>query len=270
VIGTGEFAVTFFDDHAARTKSERQMSLTGLAELVERTSAPQKDNLPWLKFARFGTTAKDHKQCLRHDGNVEKLSGALADYDGEEMLPEEAAERLDKAGIHAIVYTSPSHTDGAPRWRVGCLFSEELPPGRHYQMLSRLNGLLGGILASESFTLSQAYYYGSVGDNPAHRAIVVDGMQCLDQADELDKIAIGKPSGDGRKHASGEPEAPIEDIRAALEVIPNPLPEWDPKQGTWNEWNTICMAAWRASGGSEEGFAAFDLWSAKWPQKTEV
>src|SRR4249919_3401013 len=105
VIGTGELGVTFFDDHAAKTKTERRMSLASLEELVRRTSAPHKDSLPWLKFARFGTTAKDHKGCLRHDGNVEKLSGAVADYDGEKMSPEEAAERLDKAGIHTIVYT---------------------------------------------------------------------------------------------------------------------------------------------------------------------
>jgi len=266
--GTGELAVTFFADHAAKAKSERHMSLSGLAEVVEQTSAPRKDALPWLKFARFGTTAKDHKGCLRHDGNVVSLTGAVADYDGEEMSPEQAAERLDKAGIHAIVYTSPSHNDAAPRWRACCPFSEELPPGRHYQMVSRLNGLLGGVLASESFTLSQAYYYGSVGGNPAHRAIVVEGLQYLDQANELDKIAVGKPNGGGRKCGSNDPEAPIEDIRAALEVIPNPLPDWDLNAGTWNEWNIICMAVWRASGGSEEGFAAFDLWSANGHRST--
>jgi Primase C terminal 2 (PriCT-2) len=39
---------------------------------------------------------------------------------------------------------------------------------------------------------------------------------------------------------------------------------------TWNAWNTIAMAAWRASGGSEEGFAEFDSWSAKWPQKYDA
>src|SRR5437667_11110195 len=96
---TGELVVTFFADHAAKTKSERRMSLAKLAELVRRTSAPEKASLPWLKFARFGTAAKDHKGCLRHDGNLEKLSGVVADYDGEEMSPEQAAERLDKVGI---------------------------------------------------------------------------------------------------------------------------------------------------------------------------
>lgn len=135
-------------------------------------------------------------------------------------------------------------------------------------MMSRLNGVLGGVLAPESWTLSQSYYYGSVDGNPAHRVIVVEGMQTLDRADELDEIAIGKPNGSGNHAAaSGSPEAEIGDIEAALDVIPNPIPSWDLRNGTWVEWNNIGMAVWRASGGSQEGFAAFDAWSAKWSAK---
>jgi hypothetical protein len=46
------------------------------------------------------------------------------------------------------------------------------------------------------------------------------------------------------------------DIAAALAVIPN-------DDVSWEEWNRIGMAAWRATGGSEEGFAAFEAWSSK-------
>jgi hypothetical protein len=50
--------------------------------------------------------------------------------------------------------------------------------------------------------------------------------------------------------------APIEDIRSALAAIPNEdLP--------WEEWSRIGMAVWRASGGSEDGLAAWKTWSAK-------
>jgi hypothetical protein len=227
--------------------------------------------LPWLKFARFGSLPNPATSSgsLRWNGNVLRLSGALADYDGKIVSPEDAAERLDKSGIAGVIYTSPSHTDQAPRWRVGCPFSEELPPEQHYQMIARLNGVLGGILAPESFTLSQSYYYGSVGGNPAHRAIVVDGMTTIDRCDELDEAAIGKPngSGNGLAQPGTNPEAEINDIRAALEMIANPLPSWDLKNSTWDPWNTIGMAVWRASGGSQEGFEAFNQWSAKWPAK---
>jgi hypothetical protein len=46
------------------------------------------------------------------------------------------------------------------------------------------------------------------------------------------------------------------DIAAALKVIPN-------DDVSWEEWNRVAMAAWRATGGCEEGFAAFDSWSSK-------
>lgn len=49
---------------------------------------------------------------------------------------------------------------------------------------------------------------------------------------------------------------PIADVEAALEAIPNDNRSWD-------EWNRIGMAVWRATGGSEEGLDAFDYWSQK-------
>ncbi len=48
----------------------------------------------------------------------------------------------------------------------------------------------------------------------------------------------------------------IEDIRAALEVIPNTSDEWD-------DWNHVALATWAASDGEMEGFDAFDAWSEK-------
>jgi len=253
--------VTFFPDYTAKTKAEESLDLETLAERIQRTTAPSKDALPWLKFARFGRLPNPNGKSgsLRWSGNVARLSGVVADYDGEVITPEDAGERLDKAGIIAIVYTSPSHLlDGhGPRWRVGCPFMHEMTPDHHYRMVSRLNGLFDGKLAPESFVLAQSYYFGAVGDNPEHRAIVVDGTQYLDQADGLDEIALGKPNGhSGGAHPSGNPEAPLGDISAALDLIPN-------DDLDWNEWNNIGMATWRASGGSQEGFAPFDGFSQK-------
>jgi hypothetical protein len=220
-------AVTFFDNYAARVKREETLSIDAIDELVRATSAPTKDALPWLKFARFGDRPNPTTTSgsLRWDGNVLGLSGVVVDYDASVISPEDAAERLDKAGVDAIVYTSPSHTDDKPRWRACCPFSSELSPDQHYYMVARINGLFGGALASESFTLSQSYFYGSVNGNPAHRSIVVDGTATLDKCDELDKIAIGKPNGNGQHHTpAADPEADIGDIVAALDVIPNPIP----------------------------------------------
>jgi hypothetical protein len=54
----------------------------------------------------------------------------------------------------------------------------------------------------------------------------------------------------------GKPETDPAIIAAALAVIPN-------EDLGWEEWNRIGMAAWRATGGDGEGFAAFDSWSKK-------
>ncbi len=185
------FAVTFFEDHAAAHKHEERFTLRGLAERIRATTAARKDRLPWLKLARFGGRRTD-RNSLRHDANLLAVSGVEADYDGEEMPFDGAVEVLGKAGVLALVYTSPSHADDAPRWRVLCPLSAEAAPERRDHLLGRLNGLFGGAFSGESWTRSQAYYYGAVGANPAHRAEVLDGAP-LDLLDELDEAWTGKP-----------------------------------------------------------------------------
>lgn len=56
-----------------------------------------------------------------------------------------------------------------------------LPPGERAHLLARLNGALGGILAPESFTLSQSYYIGKVR-GASYQTQRVNG-RCLDQID---------------------------------------------------------------------------------------
>jgi len=48
----------------------------------------------------------------------------------------------------------------------------------------------------------------------------------------------------------------IEDVRAALGVIPN-------EDAGWDDWSKIGMAVWGATGGSEDGYEAFREWSEK-------
>jgi Protein of unknown function (DUF3631) len=101
---------------------------------------------------------------------------------------------IEKAGITALIYTSPSYTPEKPRWRVVCPFSQELKPAQRRIMLARVNGVLGGVFAGESFTLSQSYYFGSLDTEEAkanHRDHITRGRY-IDQMPELDAAAIGK------------------------------------------------------------------------------
>jgi hypothetical protein len=133
------------------------------------------------------------------------ISGVEADYDGEAISFAAAVDTLRKAGVRAIVYTSPSHTEDAPRWRVLCPLSQELPPDQRSHQLDRLNGVFGGAISGESWTLSQSYYFGSVNRSPAHLVEVIDAMP-IDLMPELDAGAIGKP---GKASNGAESDRPV-------------------------------------------------------------
>lgn len=213
----GPLTVTLFRNFAATEKVEETITLRTLAERIARTSAPTKAALPWLKLASFGDLRTD-KRSLRHDANVLSISGIEVDYDGEQVAFDAALEVLTKADLLALVYTSPSHTPAKPRWRVLCPTSTEMPPAARSHLLGRLNGLFGGIFSTESWTLSQAYYFGSVGQNPDHRVEVVDGT-AVDLLDDLDETWRGKPNTASGTTVEGKPRHRPLDEAALLEEI---------------------------------------------------
>jgi P4 family phage/plasmid primase-like protien len=144
-----------------------------VAYLANPPEYPEKAALPLLKMAEFGNVRSD-KGALRNDDNVVAICGVEGDHDAGTMPPELAAALLTAAGIQAVIYTSASHTnavidgDGVIvkaahyRWRVLCPTSQRYAPSARYELTARLNGVLGGVLAGESFTLSQSFYFGRV------------------------------------------------------------------------------------------------------------
>lgn len=158
--------VTFFADHAARSLSTQDMTLEQLRDLILKTTAGEKAQLPWLKLATFGDE-RTKNQSLRHNANVLEITGIEVDYDDKVMAFEEAVRIVQQAQLRALLYTSPSHKPDEPKWRILLPTSSASPPKERAKLLARINGLFGGILAGESFTLSQAYYYGSVNHNAA-------------------------------------------------------------------------------------------------------
>jgi hypothetical protein len=119
------------------------------------------------------------------------------------------------------------------------------------------------VLAGESFTLSQAYYLGSVNGNPDHRAIITEG-DFIDLREDLDATARGKKNSANfdtaqprRDDAKTNKQADPDLVYAALSVLPNS------SDIEWPEWNSMGMACWHATSGDERAFAAFDMWSHK-------
>jgi hypothetical protein len=196
-------SVTFFRDHAAQSKRTSEQSLRALIPMLRDTTAPSKAELPWLKLATFGD-ARTPRGSLRHDGNITAVTGIEADYDGEAITVDRARQILANAGIAAIIYTSPSHLEDTPRWRVLCPLAHPIPSHARAGMVARLNGLFVGALATESFTASQAYYYGSVRSNPSHEVVAIEG-RALDEAPELDDQAVGRRVAERQDQAAQAP-----------------------------------------------------------------
>jgi hypothetical protein len=199
-----ETVVTFFPDRHALSKTEMILPLGSLVESIRTTCAPQKEGLPLLKLALLGNGRTD-KGCVRFDANIAAISGVETDYDGEQVGIDRAIETAASVGLLCIIYTSPSHTPAKPRWRILAPTSREQPPKEREHLLARINGLYGGIFAPESWTLSQAYYFGSVG-NKAHRVELIEGRP-IDLLDWLDRIAIAKP-GLEKRTPSAKPVKP--------------------------------------------------------------
>jgi DNA polymerase I-like protein with 3'-5' exonuclease and polymerase domains len=194
-IETHKVLVTVFKNEFASSLQHGLFTLPQIAAGIRTTTAAAKEDLPLLKLQRFGDKRTD-KNCLRHNANVLEISGIEGEHDRGTLAFADAVQRLRNAGIRCIVYTTPSFTPvEKERWRVLAPTSQPLAPSLRAGLVARLNGILGGALTDESFVLSLAYYYGSAGNNPHHKAELLDGG-FIDQRDDLAAGAIFK---DGSK-----------------------------------------------------------------------
>lgn len=155
-------AYTIFED----VQGTQLQRMTGTWEdIVRSIESPReyssKGSCPLLKLATFGEV-RSAKGGLRTDKNLLSISGIEGDYDGEAVSPAEAAARLTAVSADACIYTTASHTPEKPRWRVVAPLSHPHEPHEHEGLVALLNGALGGILADESFTLSQSYFIGKI------------------------------------------------------------------------------------------------------------
>ena len=205
---------TMFRSAAAMQMEHKEHTIEELVEVLKSaTGYETKSACPWIKLAIFGNM-RSAKNSLRNNANVMAITGVEGDYDGGVITPDQAVEMLEKYQIKAIVYTSPSHTPEKPRWRVLAPCSKTMAPSQRSALLARVNGALGGILADESFTLSQSYFFGGVAGSE-YRVMVTYGDpedgEFVDDLDELDNIAIKKAA---KLHAGDDANSPQEAVLA--------------------------------------------------------
>ncbi|HJV28679.1 MAG TPA: AAA family ATPase [Aromatoleum sp.] len=196
--------VSLFSSITADPVECEMPSLAALGQIIAHTEPHQsKSDLPLLKLVHFGTQ-RTEKGSLRHDANVIEVTGIEVDYDGGRMQPEAAAAVFSACGVEALVYTTASHTPECRRWRAIFPLSNPCRPEERAIHVGRVNALLGGILAPESFTISQAYYYGPVAGAPAPQVFTTIGAP-VDIA-----LAVVPPMMPQRVTPSERPPAPLD------------------------------------------------------------
>jgi hypothetical protein len=188
---SAEPLVTVFRDKTGTTiNAVHPMSLIELARVIRAAPpVPKREDAALLKLAKFGDNLT-RKGSIRHDDNVIEISGIEGDYDAGRMPISEATERIKNAGIEALLYTTGSHTQEKPRWRVIAPFGRNYhgTPGELHatraHWVNVLDAVLGGVLAPESLVLSQAYFFGRIEGRPDPEIIIVNGKP-IDEAPGL-------------------------------------------------------------------------------------
>ena len=191
---------TLFNGVKDTNKTDREGAWEDLVREVKTAGAvSMKTNMTMIKLAAFGSE-RGGGASLRNTDNIERFFGVEADYDAGEVSMADARDRLDSAGIKCLLHSTSQSTPETPRWRVLAPFFD--PEGEVLEVrknaLNRINGVLGGILAPESWTPAQAYFIGSLSGQPPQE-VIETGDLCgyIDAMSHLDEIAIG--AGERRK-----------------------------------------------------------------------
>lgn len=270
--------ITRFDNTHAATQRRVKVSLRKAVMSIARRTARVKNDLPLLKLAIFGNK-RTAKRSLRHNQNLLSIDGVEVDYDKEIISFDKAVATLQQYALAAIVYTSASHTIDTPRWRILCPTSRRLPVDGRERLVARLNGIFQGVLAVESFTLSQVFYYGKIETAVDFRIELVEGA-AIDLLSDLDSIAIGR---DGRPY---EEPAGVRELELPAAIIKNNDPESEQvpiflkslldaipivaRDDRQECWLPVGMAVHHETSGSRSGFALWDSWSRLSPKYDEA
>jgi AAA domain/Primase C terminal 2 (PriCT-2) len=263
-IGTRPLFLTIFKNEQAAEMFKGEHTLPEWQDHIRTANAPTKGKLFLLKGAFFGDK-RSEKNCLRTDENLLHLTAIVVEHDKGTVSFDQAMSIVSKAGLRTLAYTSPSYREDNQRWRLIFPLSRDNhnPKTRHEYLVACVNGIFDGKIGDDSWSLSRAYYFGSVDNNPAHRVEIVDG-QFLDLRDDLYA---------GRKYKDGSKDAPTpherttgwnnrepidtEIAQAALDNITSDC--------KYDDWWVIGAALWNTLG--DEGETLFVEWSKKCPKR---
>lgn len=238
-------------------------SLRKLAKLVSTpTKAVTKDQLPLLKCAEFGED-RNGGSLLRNNANVTAITGLEGDYDEGQITIDDAAERIRKAGLAALIYSTTRHTGAVPRWRALLPTSKALPPSERAALYQHLSAATGISFDTSSETLSQSYYYGSLAGAAPPQIKLVDGLPIdIALATFVHAPLVANDIDNDDANFCRAPDWPrIESALAVIPVVAADKPGENGKPGGRDLWLTVGMSLHSAARGGEEGFKRWTDWA---------
>ena len=128
--------ITIFPDLAATERESVFVSLRQFAELLRTERAASKSELRLFSMCSYGSK-RTSKRSLRHDANIRECFALVGDYDGGKVSLVDAETALRRAGVCALLVTTPSHTPEHPRWRVIAPLSAPLHYAHANQQVSK-------------------------------------------------------------------------------------------------------------------------------------
>lgn len=157
------FSVTLFDNRFALSARRETVTLRQFGgRLTLPTKHSDKLDLPMWSPGIYGDT-RSSKGSLRTLDNLQANTCLGADYDDEEPdWPDMATGALKAAGVAALLSPSPSWTAAAPRFRVIVPLCEQVGPDDYRRLMARLDIMLQGTLAPESYDPARAYFMGGL------------------------------------------------------------------------------------------------------------
>ena len=126
------------------------------------TPYPDKKSQPLVKLGIFDNDSRGQGSSLA------TVSGVELDYDAGQVAPLQAAKLLRQAGIECVVCSTYTSRTDYPKWRVFAPTSRELPAELRQHLITVLDGVLGNVLARESYVPKQTFF---VGRNPAENYV---------------------------------------------------------------------------------------------------
>lgn len=144
-----------------------------------------------------GFVLAEMSKPYRAAANVARFDAVLLDMDShgdtQPPPPDIAAEMLAASGLAGVVYTTHSHTDAAPRYRVVVPLAEPVLPAdlqRVTRAAADVIGLTGEALDPKSWVVGQFFYLPSCRPDAPRFAARLDGAAFEPPAVEPEPLAL--------------------------------------------------------------------------------